>query len=83
MEIPTKENLVMITVTTTVIGNVTSTRSRIAILSNEVTCNHNDPAPALHLQSYLSKKRTNTVRKIFNPLLVPKVTLAFATAVYL
>ena len=84
VEIPTKKNLVMITqflkkCTTTVIGNeikmpcigfeiVQTTRSRIAILANTVTCDHRAQSCAsrLHLQSYFSKQRSNTVRKTLN-----------------
>ena len=48
---------------------IPSTRSRIAILANEVTCNHRTQSCAsrLHLQSNLSKRRSNTVRKTLNP----------------
>ena len=44
---------------------VPSTRSRIAILTDEVTCNHRTQscASSLHLQSYLSKRWSNVVRK--------------------
>ena len=48
------------------LGNITpSTKSRTAILANEVTCNHRTQSCAsrLHLQSNLSERRSNTVRK--------------------
>ena len=90
VESPMKKNPVMITqflkqCTITVIGNVIkmpcigqqSTRSRIAILANEVTCDHRTQSCAsrLHLQSSLSKRRSNTVRKTLNLRPAPKVTL--------
>ena len=64
--------------TATVIGNmirmplldkiIQSTRTS-AILANELTCNHRTQSSAsrLHLQSYFSKRRSNTVRKTLNP----------------
>ena len=100
VEIPTKKNLVMITQLQpqsleTYSGCrlldkiIPSTRSRIAILADEVTCSHRERSCAsrLHLQSYLSKGRSNTVRKTLNPSTCAKShtesKLAFAAAVYL
>ena len=48
---------------------IPSTRSWIAILANEVTCNHCTQSCAIrvHLQSNISERISNIVRKIFNP----------------
>ena len=48
---------------------VPSTRSRIAIPTDEVTCNHRTQscASSLHLQSYLSKRWSNVVRRLSTP----------------
>ena len=49
---------------------IQSTRSRIAILADEVSCNHRSQSCAsrLHSQSFFSKRRSNTVRKTLNPM---------------
>ena len=106
VEILKKKSPVMITqflkkCTSTVIGNIIkmpfiwkiiqSTRSRIAILANEVTCNHLERSCAsrVHLQSNLSERRSNTVRKTLNPTTRAKshtdkqLAIAAAAAVYL
>ena len=59
------------------VKKILSTRSRIAILADEVTCSHRERSCAsrLHLQSSLSKRRSNTVRKTLNPTTRAKVTL--------
>ena len=48
---------------------VPSTRPRIAILANKVTCDHLEQSCAgrLHLQSNLSERRSNTIRKTLYP----------------
>ena len=57
---------------------VPSTRSRIAILANEIKCSNRTQfcAGKLHLPSNFSERRSNIIRRLSTPRFAPKVTLA-------
>ena len=56
---------------------IPSTRSRIAIRANKVTCDHRTRSCAsrVHLQSNLSERTSNTGRRLSTPRPAPKVAL--------